>query len=150
MFIKKNLLISKTLSKMKQKSIIWSVLAIMMVAMLSVGFAACGSDDDDSGSGVVGTWSGKDGRDQLTLTFNSGGTGIYVSRYDDSYSGMETDTGSFTYTMEGSSKGVIMLRDYDSYSGYQTEILYFVIEGKTMSIYEDYYYDDLEWVLTKQ
>ena len=31
-----------------------------------------------------------------------------------------------------------------------TEILYFVIEGKTMSVYEGYYYDDFEFMLTKQ
>lgn len=28
----------------------WNVLAIAMVAMMSVGFASCGSDDDESGS----------------------------------------------------------------------------------------------------
>ena len=136
---------------MKQKSILWSMLAVMMVAMLSVGFAACGNDDDDeSGSSVVGTWSGRDGKDQLTLTFNSSGSGTYVARYNDSYSGMETDTGSFTYTMEGSSKGLIIIKYKDSYYGSETAIIYFVIEGKTMSLYEDDYYDDLEWVLTKQ
>lgn len=134
---------------MKQKSILWSMLVMMMVAMLSVGFAACGDDDDDDPS-VVGTWSGRDGKDQLTLTFSSNGTGTYIARYNDSYSGMETETGSFTYTMEGSSKGIIILKYYDSYYGNETEILYFVIEGKTMSLYEDDYYDDLEFVLTKQ
>ena len=136
---------------MKQKGILWSMLTIMMVAMLSVGFAACGGDDgDDSGNSVVGTWSGKDGKHQLTLTFSNNGSGTYIARYNDSYSGMETETGSFTYTMEGSSKGMIILKYYDSYYGNATEILYFVIEGKTMSLYEDDYYDDLEWVLTKQ
>ena len=34
---------------MKQKSILWSMLAIIMVAMFSVGFSACGSDDEDGG-----------------------------------------------------------------------------------------------------
>ncbi len=135
---------------MKQKSILFSIFAIMMAAMLSVGFVACESDNDDSDSGVVGTWSVRDGRHQLTLTFNSGGSGTFIARYDDSYSGLETETGPFTYTMQEASKGMIIIKDYDSYSGYQTEILYFVIEGKTMSIYEDDYYDDLEWVLTKQ
>ena len=135
---------------MKQKSILLSMLAVIMVAMLSVGFAACGSDDDDSGSGVVGTWSGGDGKHYLTITFNSGGSGTIVSRYNDSYSGIETKTGSFTYTMEGPSKGIMIVKSYDSYYGYETDIFYFIIEGKTMSIYEDNYYDDLECVLTKQ
>ena len=31
-----------------------------------------------------------------------------------------------------------------------TTIDYFVIEGKTMSIFDEYYYDDLICVLTKQ
>lgn len=50
---------------MKQKSIFLSWLTIMMVAMLSVGFAACDNDDDDddsssstyiSESQLIGTW----------------------------------------------------------------------------------------------
>ena len=76
-----------------------------MMTILSAGFVACDDDDSDSGSGVVGTWSGKDGRHYLTLTFKSGGTGTWISRYDDSYSGMETERGTFTYEMEGKSKG---------------------------------------------
>lgn len=119
---------------------------------MSAGFIACDDDDDDSGSssGVVGTWSGQDGRDYLTLTFKSGGSGTWTGRYDDSYSGMETERGNFTYVMEGKSKGVITVRLYDSYSGYGTEHLYFEIEGKKMYLYEDPYGDDLEWVLTKE
>lgn len=136
---------------MKQKRILWSMLAIIMVAMLSIGFGACSSDDDnDSSSGVVGTWSGQDGKDYLTLTFKSGGSGTWTSRYYDSYSGMETDNGSFTYKMDGKSKGMITIKEYDSYSGYNTEHIYFEIEGKKMYLYEDGYGDDLEWVLTKQ
>ena len=132
-----------------KKNLLWSMLAILMVTMLSVGITACSSDDDDD-KAVVGTWSGQDGRDYLTLTFKSDGTGTYISRYYDSYSGMETDSGTFTYVMEGDNKGMINIRFYDSYYGYENETIFFVIEGKTMSLFEDYYYDDLEWILTKQ
>ena len=139
---------------MKKKSLFWSMLAIMMVTMLSVGFAACGDDDDDDDGGaasVVGTWSGRDGGDQITLTFRKDGTGTYIEVYEDSYYDERSrDAGTFTYTMEGSSKGIIVVQHYDSYYGQETDILYFVIEGKTMTLYEDGYYDDLEFVLTKQ
>ena len=130
---------------MKQKSILWSMLAIMMVAMLSVGFSACSKDDD---SGVVGTWSGRDGTYQITFTFSKNGSGTYISRNDDSSSKKGTEAGPFTYTIEASSKGskgMIIINDDGD-----TEILYFVIEGKTMSVYEGYYYDDFEFMLTKQ
>lgn len=136
---------------MKQKNILWSLLAMMVIA-ISASFVACGDDDDDddSGSGVVGTWSGRDGNESLTLTFKSGGSGTYVAKYNDYYSGTETERGNFTYEMEGKKKGIINVRLYDSYYGYEYETFYFMIEGKTMYIYEDDYEDDLEWVLTKQ
>ena len=42
---------------MNKKRKLWNVLAIMMVAMLSVGFVSCGSDDEDGGgSGVSGLY----------------------------------------------------------------------------------------------
>lgn len=132
----------------KKKKFYWSMLAIIMVTMLSVGLTACGSDDDDNP--VVGTWSGQQGRNNLTLTFKSDGIGTFISRYNDSYSGMETSSGNFTYVMEGNNKGIINIRLYDSYSGYGYGTIFFVIESNTMSLYEHYYYDDLEFVLTKQ
>ena len=132
---------------MKKKSILWSMLAIMMVAMLSVGFTACTKDDFDL---VVGTWSGRSGTYQNTFTFSKNGSGTYIFRNDDSSSSKKgTEAGSFTYTTEAKSKGskgMIILKDDDG----DTEILYFVIEGKTMSVYEGYYYDDFEFMLTKQ
>lgn len=136
---------------MKQRNLLWSLFTLVMVTMMSAGFIACGDDDDDPVSGgVVGTWSGQDGKDYLTLTFKSGGSGTWTSRYNDYYSGMETERGSFTYEMEGKSKGVITVRYYDSYYGYENEHIYFEIEGKKMYLYEDYYGEDLEWVLTKE
>ena len=39
---------------MNRKNSFWSLLTIMMVALLSVSFASCGSDDDDKGGGASG------------------------------------------------------------------------------------------------
>ena len=139
---------------MKRKSIIWGLITCVMVAIMSAGFSAC-NDDDDNGSsgGVVGTWSGLEigGRDYLTLTFKSSGSGTWTYR-DHSSSGYETERGSFTYEMEGKSKGIISIRAYDSYShsGYYTDYMYFEIEGKKMYLYDDYYGEDLEYILTKE
>lgn len=121
---------------------------MMMVAMLSAGFVACSDDDDDSsGSGVVGTWSGNDDGDRLTLTFKSNGSGTWTSRYYDSYSGTETERGTFTYEMDGKYEGVIYINEYDSYSGYSSGYYTFEIEGKKMYLY--WRGRELEWTLTK-
>ncbi len=133
---------------MRSKNYLWSLLAMMVLA-LGASFVACGDDDDDD-DGVVGTWSGKDGNHYITLTFKSGGSGTWVDKYNDPYSGTDTDKGSFSYKMEGKSKGIINVRLYDSYYGYENETFYFMIEGKKMYVYEDDYEDDLEFVLTKQ
>lgn len=67
---------------MKKKNWLWSMLAVMMVAMLSVGIVSCGKDDDDNGTGssvsnssVVGRWTGTNGTWNFTYVFNSNGTG---------------------------------------------------------------------------
>ncbi len=45
---------------MNKKNYFWSMLTMMMVAMLSVAFVSCSSDDDDKENGstnsIVGTW----------------------------------------------------------------------------------------------
>lgn len=53
--------ISQTIRAMK-KNILWGLLTFIMVAMLSVGFAACSSDDDNNekstvDSRLIGTWT---------------------------------------------------------------------------------------------
>ena len=67
---------------MKKKNWLWSMLAVMMDAMLSVGIVSCGKDDDDNGTGssvsnssVVGRWTGTNGTWNFTYVFNSNGTG---------------------------------------------------------------------------
>ncbi|MBR1687924.1 MAG: hypothetical protein IJ710_05235 [Prevotella sp.] len=124
---------------MKKKSILWSVLAIMMAALVSVGTTSCGSDDDDNGGGAnnaVGTWYGTsssyDEDSELTLTFNADGTGTYVAVYFDSYSD-DTDRGTFTYKMTNKDSGVITVRLEDSYD-YYTANVPFNINDNTMSV----------------
>ena len=116
----------------------------MFVGMLSLGFVACGDDDDD-GSAIVGTWSGNDYGDNYALTFKSNGSGTWVSR---TYS---HTIGTFTWSMKSSSKGSIVLKLSDIYSGDDKEYLYFRVEGTTMYIYVDEdYKEGAEWVLTKE
>ena len=125
----------------------------MMVAMLSVGFVACSSDDDDSDSGsVVGTWSGTTDDDvHLSLNFKKNGTGTWTQRYYDSYYGTEErGSFSFSYEMESKSKGIIITTYYDSYSGDESDYLFFKIEGKKMFLFEGDYDDYLLGVLTKE
>ena len=123
------------------------LLAILMVAMLSVGFVSCGSDSDDERSSVVGTWTGRDGYHRLTVTFNNGGTGTLKSTWDDSKSGSKTYSVDFKYVMESNTEGKITYEELDSY-GYETVILYFVVDGKTMTITDPQYHET--FVVTKQ
>lgn len=118
-----------------------------MVAMLSVGFVSCGSDSDDERSSVVGTWTGRDGYHRLTVTFNNGGTGTMKSTWDDSKSGSKTYSVDFKYVMESNTEGKITYEELDSY-GYETVILYFVVDGKTMTITDPQYHET--FVVTKQ
>lgn len=133
-----------------KKTIVGSLLIMCFLAMLDTVVLSCDKDKDDSESssgGVVGTWSGKEGKYQLTLTFKKGGTGTWTYRYNDSYSGTETERGSFEWETEGKNEGWIYIKYNDSSyssSGHHTETMFFEIEGKTM------YLDDGDWVLTKQ
>ncbi len=100
-------------------------------------------------SSVVGTWYGECGSSRtLTLTFNANGTGNYVEYYHDSYSGDDSESDTFTYSMTDSQNGYIYW--YEDYYG--TENIRFSVSGNTMCIYgEDYNYGEVvEWVLTKQ
>ena len=53
------------------------MLATIMVAMLSIGFAACDDDDDDDG--IVGTWVAYESNIEIAITFNSDNTRLAAS-----------------------------------------------------------------------
>lgn len=146
---------------MKKKAFLWSVLAIMMVAVSGVIITACGDDETKNGDGitnggngdndgdaddsstnannnyVIGTWTSVGEEETFTLIFKSNGTGVWITTYEDRYSGTQTDVEAFTYMQEGSSNGKILLRTYDSYSSYTTEVLYYSISGQTMYVKEE-------------
>ncbi len=65
---------------MKRRKFLWHLLAVMVAAVLSVGFTACKGDDDGNPGGggnssIVGTWEGSSSPWTFTVTFNSNGTG---------------------------------------------------------------------------
>ena len=64
---------------MRVKNLCWSVLTFMVVVLMGMSFASCGSDDDDDVkkeevSAIVGTWQGTKNKMAETLLFNSDGT----------------------------------------------------------------------------
>lgn len=135
---------------MTKKRFVYAMFALLVTASLSIVIFSC-SDDKDDDNAAVGTWYGEDHHEYLKLTFRSNGKGIFIVGYSDSTYKREDEPEAFTYKMEGSKKGKIFIEDYDSYYGRsETETMYFEIDGKTMSIYDDGYGGDLEWVLTKQ
>lgn len=133
---------------MEKKNLLWSLLAMMMVAMSCCVMTACSSDDDNEDT-IIGTWTGIDGNRTLALSFKSGNVGNYTSKYEDPNAGSETKTGTFTYTPESSTKGILIMKVYGSNSGSSTEVFYYMIDGQTMRLYKNDYYDDLEWTLAK-
>ena len=111
-------------------------MAIMMVAMLSLGFASCSSDDDDSiDSSIIGTWEETNYTDGTwQWTFNSNGKGsckvtnrtTYTFTFDFSFSGStlkitgEEDGERYTdtYSVNISSDGKIMtwIEEYNGHT----------------------------------
>lgn len=71
---------NKRITAMNKKNYLWSLLTIMMLAVLSVGFMSCGDDDDDEitgGSELVdklqGTWQFQKGTETvmgMTITMD--------------------------------------------------------------------------------
>lgn len=60
-------------------------MSMMLVAILSVGFASCGSDDDDGDEGsfshsIVGTWDRDDRDGDTQITFKANMTAVLTNR----------------------------------------------------------------------
>jgi len=77
---------------------------VLLTVLMSVGFTACSSDDDDDTSGnasIVGTWKYTDTDDEvaLTLTFNSNKTGVVtvVSYENGRQTGSQTENFEYSY-----------------------------------------------------
>ena len=90
---------------MKRKGLFFSVLVIMVIAMISASISACENEKNDGGgnSGVAymdfieGTWTGGEEKVTYTFGFNKDGTGTYVCNSQSS--GNQTYTGTLTYSM---------------------------------------------------
>ena len=127
---------------MKQKSILWSLLA-MMVLVFSAGLVSCNDDDDDDddkgSSNILGTWIGKYGTSTLTLTFNKNNRGTWKEKYTGG-----TDSGTFTYEMTSKTEGIIMYNysysrnkyNYDYYYDDDDYDEYFEIKNGKLYLYE--------------
>ena len=129
---------------MKKKSFFWSMLTVIMVAIMSISFSACGDDDDapGDGTGVVGVWEGKSGPDNVVATFKSNGTGTLDWTIHDDATYYESET--FTYVKDSETSGTMVVNehDYDSNgrsSGSSTYIMKYSISGNVMNLMEGNY-----------
>lgn len=132
----------------------FSMLSIIIMTALCVGFTSCGDDDDD-GNAAVGTWVAEHKNDSYKFNFKSNGRGTIIYKYEDSYSGTETQSFKFSYSMTGKKEGIITLEDtlddsVNSYSGSSKTHLYFVVQGEKMVIYYDINYKQQIMDLYKQ
>lgn len=82
----------------------------LMAILLSVGFTACGDDDEDTNvpSEIIGTWYADT---NITVTFNSNGTG-YVTETSDG----KTETSNFTFTYDITTLVLTINEDGDTYT----------------------------------
>lgn len=129
---------------MKTKNVLLSLLALMMIALAGATISACGDDKDDSegGTGISGTWTGTIEGMSLTATFKSNYTGTWTTKYESTYYGTRTQSGTFTYSLSGSNKGMVVVKMNDDYYYYyygssSSRIYTFIIEGTSMMLYEN-------------
>lgn len=128
---------------------IYSIIALSLMAALSLTFVACSDDDDkkepeapnpeapnpeeptnpDSKSSIIGTWRlVEDNDDEIrTITFKADGTGFDTEIEED-----ETWTDGFTYSISGNTLTVHYLDGYSYTSRFEI-----TNGGNTLMIYED-------------
>ena len=84
-------IIISNLNDKTMKKYFWSMMTILMMGVMCVGLTACGSDDDDSPSGMVGVWK----RVYKKTTYyekNSSGEWVQQGQPEEkSYEGQESD-----------------------------------------------------------
>lgn len=101
---------------MRTKKYLWSLLTMLMVAMLSVNLTACSDDDDDEtvveDTHIVGSWQEDDTSEGIWVwTFNKNGTGsCKVTENGTSYSF------SFNYTYNGTTLVITGEEDGETYT----------------------------------
>lgn len=78
---------------MKKKDYNWSLLTIVMMAMLSLGLSSCGGDDDDAGGGSAPTSAGVLDKDSNKRVKSIGNYNFYYN-----------DNGQINYITEGNTR----------------------------------------------
>ncbi|MBQ7422344.1 MAG: hypothetical protein IJV27_09430 [Prevotella sp.] len=114
------------------KKFFWNLLTFMLVAMLSVSFVSCSSDDDDSvDNSIVGTWEDTNYIDGTwQWTFNSNGKGSCK------VSDRTTYTFTFDFSFNGSTLKISGEEDGERYT--DTYSVSISSDGKTMTWTEEY------------
>ena len=85
---------------MKKKDFLWSLLAIVMAATMSLGLSSCGSDDDDDEVSVAMT--------QVSMD-KSGGTQVIPVTSNTKWTAMSSASWLTVAPMQGSGNGSLML-----------------------------------------
>ena len=119
------------------KKNLWRLMAILMVAMLSVGFVSCGDDDDEdgpSGSSLTGTW--KETYYQETEYKLTDGNWVKTDEDEESYPENEASMG-IIFQSDGKMKTVSDLKADGSYSHVEGEMKYKVQNDHLYLYYED-------------
>ena len=114
------------------KKNLFRLMALMMVAMLTIGFISCSKDDDDddNSTSIVGTWKYQFGKNNYALlTFSQNGICNYYE-YDDG----ETDNESASYTYSNS---ILKITFYQE-NRYYTETIKVASLTKTTLVLEDF------------
>ncbi len=140
-----------------KKKLFWSMLTVMMTAVLSIGFIACGSDDDNNSGGgtsnpnvVEGTWKGVIDEANMELIFKGNGQGEWIRREQRS-SGQREYRGVFSYNMESNTRGkATAIIEDGSYSGTQTKTFFLELKDGKLYLYEGGYGQGETWVFTKE
>ena len=112
------------------KKHLWNLLAIMMVAMLSVGFTSCGDDDDEGGSvnsDLVGTWTKQyDRLGVIGLKLTSNGEAYYNEWSTGETPNFDNVKSPARFTVSGS----IIRFTHPQEKGYYEEYTYTLSEDK--------------------
>ena len=121
------------------KKTLLGLMAIVLMAVVCVGFSACGSDGDDNGNGggngggstsnaLVGTWSRNYSTADVpnakeVYTFNNNGSGAYKNAYQ---------TATFVYS---AANGYIAVKiRYNDSSSTIDDVWSYTINGKTLTL----------------
>lgn len=116
----------------------WNVLAIVLIALMSVGTVSCSKSDDDGldssiAQEIIGTWFASDTsvKRYCSVTFYSNGTGEFYSEYHGKYGRSNSEmTGNFTWRCEGNkiiTYGEYVYIDYEDGTvdtDYDPEVIY--------------------------